>query len=97
MKNELKKVLVADSFIMLTVLIFGITISSGNIRDLTAFLGAGLLLVAIVNIIAGIVLLLFGLATRNINTRRYGTSMLLVAGVSLLSGFTFCSMTHVTF
>jgi len=95
MKNELKKVLVADSLILLTVLIFGIAISSGNIRDLTAFLGAGLLLIAVVNIIAGIVLLLFGLATRSLNTRRYGTSMLLVAGVSLLSGFTFCSITHV--
>ena len=79
MKNEIKKVITADIFILLFVLIFGIAIFSVNINDITAFLGAGFLLVAIINSVLGFASLLVGLANQNSETRRYAVLHFFVA------------------
>lgn len=93
MKNELKKIAIANVIVLVVVLLLSFAFSEGREGDLTAFIGLGFLFIAAANIIVGALLILIGLLSSKTITRNYGAAMLLVAAISLLSSLTFCSMT----
>lgn len=90
MKKEIKYTAFANAGILIVILVCAIA-SGARDKDIGIIMGLGFLCLAIVNIAIGLFLMLLGLGGNKANTR-YGTSMLLVAGISLLCSLTFCSM-----
>jgi succinate dehydrogenase hydrophobic anchor subunit len=96
MKNELRKTVLVNIPLLLMMLLISFFFSSRGHNELMGFLGIGFLIVAIINLIIGVIVLLVGIIGANAITRNYAASMLVVASISLLCGLTFCSvlLTH---
>ncbi|PZF73057.1 hypothetical protein [Taibaiella soli] len=95
MKKELKRIAAYDAVVFSLALILALILHIGSGKELMAFLGLGFLLVAFVNTSIGIIFLLVSFINKNIAVRRYGACMLLLAGIALLCGFSFCSVAHI--
>lgn len=92
MKKEIKEIAIADAIVLVVLVLFSLFPWARNGDNLTLSLSGGFLFIAATNGFFGICLLLISLFSSKSSVRRYGAAMLLIAGISFLCGFTFCSI-----
>ncbi|WP_123985294.1 hypothetical protein [Taibaiella soli] len=87
----MKRTFIVNAALAGIILLFSLFSSNGGRNDITIAMGIGLLLLALLNIFAGVVTLLAAIADSKGPAKHYGSAMLMVAGILLLCSLTFCS------